>query len=269
MVQANGQAEYQLRNANSMAPVELMNLEEKEKFMNGEKLVAVISEAASSGISLQSDKRVANKRRRVHITLELPWSADKAVQQFGRTHRSNQLTAPEYLFLISELAGEKRFASTVAKRLECLGALTHGDRRATESRDLSQFNLDNRYGREALQILVRTLANSRNQPLLPAPESYKVSGANFFDDQREYLIGVGVLSRNPNNPLGILTVEKEGLSLSKFLNRLFGLPVHAQNALFGYFTDIIAELVKKAKANGTFDKGIMGEWFFIGVEVDF
>lgn len=38
----------------------------------------------------------------------------------GRTHRSNQVNAPEYIFLISELAGEQRFASTVSKRLESL-----------------------------------------------------------------------------------------------------------------------------------------------------
>lgn len=44
----------------------------------------------------------------------------------GRTHRSNQVNAPEYIFLISELAGERRFASIVAKRLESLVSLiTH------------------------------------------------------------------------------------------------------------------------------------------------
>ena len=52
------------------------------------------------------------------------------------------------MFLISELAGEQRFASVVARRLESLGALTHGDRRATESRDLSKYNVDTKVGME-------------------------------------------------------------------------------------------------------------------------
>lgn len=152
----DGQIQYESRSEQDV-PLETLNLTEKGRFMDGEKDVAIISEAASSGISLQSDRRVRNQRRRVHITLELPWSADRAVQQFGRTHRSNQVNAPEYMFLISDLAGERRFAATVAKRLESLGALTHGDRRATETRDLSQFNVDNKYGRSALETVMKSI----------------------------------------------------------------------------------------------------------------
>lgn len=156
VVQTEDGIQYESRSEIDV-PLETLNLTEKQRFMDGKKDVAIISEAASSGISLQSDRRARNQRRRVHITLELPWSADRAIQQFGRTHRSNQVNAPEYIFLISDLAGERRFASIVAKRLESLGALTHGDRRATETRDLSQFNIDNKYGRAALEATMKTI----------------------------------------------------------------------------------------------------------------
>lgn len=247
----DGSIQYESRSEQDV-PLETLNLTEKSRFMDGEKDVAIISEAASSGISLQSDRRVRNQRRRVHITLELPWSADRAIQQFGRTHRSNQVNAPEYMFLISDLAGERRFASTVAKRLESLGALTHGDRRATESRDLSQFNIDNKYGRSALEAVMKTIMGYE-QPMVPPPTDYK---GDFFTDIAGALVGVGLIVNSETNP-GVLSLDKDYNSISKFLNRILGMPVELQNRLFKYFTDTLAAIISKEKKMGRFDMGIL------------
>lgn len=144
------QIEYKSRAENGVS-LEEINVKEKDRFMNDEKVIAFIFDASSVGMSLHSCINPKNKRRRVHITLELPWSAEKAIQQFGRTHRSNQQIAPHYIWLISDLAGEKRFAASLPKRLESLGALTHADRRAKETSNFSQYNIDHQFGREVLQ----------------------------------------------------------------------------------------------------------------------
>uniref|UniRef100_A0AAV2KS68 Protein strawberry notch homolog 2 n=1 Tax=Knipowitschia caucasica TaxID=637954 RepID=A0AAV2KS68_KNICA len=247
----DGTVRYESR-AEQGLTIDHINLKEKDRFMCGEKAVAIISEAASSGISLQADKRVKNQRRRVHMTLELPWSADRAIQQFGRTHRSNQVTAPEYIFLISELAGERRFASIVAKRLESLGALTHGDRRATETRDLSKYNFENKYGTKALDKITKAILGYIENKV-PPPKDYPGGDPLFFRDMKLGLMDVGIFCREPR--FGINT-EKD-CSITKFLNRILGLEVHKQNYLFQYFTDNFDYLIEKDKKEGKYDMGIL------------
>ncbi|VDN09853.1 unnamed protein product, partial [Dibothriocephalus latus] len=264
IVDESGRILYESRRESDVT-LEVINLAEKQRFMDGEKLIAIVSEAASSGISLQADRRVANQRRRVHITLELPWSADRAIQQFGRTHRSNQVSSPEYIFLISDLAGEQRFASTVAKRLESLGALTHGDRRATETRDLSRFNIDTKLGREALDIVLKACIYG-DEGIVDPPADYRSDQPDtedsseivpvhirkhhqFFADVKVGLQGVGLYNGRSR--------ERDSNHMSKFLNRLLGMRVNVQNALFRYFSDTLEELVRRAKRDNRLDLGIM------------
>lgn len=211
-----------------------INVKEKERFMNDQKKVAIISDAASIGISLQSSSKAVNQRRRVHITLELPWSAEKAVQQLGRTHRSNQVNAPHYIFLVSDLAGEKRFVASLAKRLQSLGALTHADRRAKETSNFAQFNIDNKLGREALQNVLKKVLVGDSESL-PSP-----------------------LEKSLTN----MEITKEAIpsiTVYRFLNRILGIPVELQNEVYDLVMNDLDEIINREKRAGRYDAGIVGK----------
>lgn len=48
-------------------------------------------------------------------------------------------------------------------------------------------------------------------------------------------------------------------NIGKFLNRILGMEVHQQNALFQYFSDTLAAVIQEAKRNGRYDMGILGK----------
>lgn len=72
---------------------------------------------------------------------------------------------------------------------------------------------------------------------------------------RASLIGVGILTKDER---GLLTLEKEATSISRFLNRILGLSVKLQNQLFAYFSDTLGQVIQQAQRMGRWDGGIQG-----------
>jgi predicted RNA methylase len=237
--QITGRIEYKKR-APEGVPMNRVNIDSMERFQAGVCRVSIISDAGSIGISLHSSNRAKNRERRVHITLELGWSADKQMQCFGRTHRSDQALPPEYVLLSTELGGEKRFSSTIARRLQSLGALTKGDRGAADNADWQRYNFETHEGRSALCLMYKRIV---------ASESVK-----GLKDPKQTLRDIGLLVTRAD---GTEEIRKEDqFNVPRFLNRVLALEVEEQNALFDYFADLFDQTVRYAKASGTFDEGV-------------
>ncbi|XP_029633048.1 protein strawberry notch homolog 1 isoform X1 [Octopus sinensis] len=252
---------YELRDSlssGSSSELESLNVNERNNFMDGRKLVAIISDAASTGISLHADVRAPNQRRRHHLTIELPWSADKAVQQLGRSHRSNQSSGPLYKLVTTNLGGERRFAAAVARRLQSLGALTKGDRRAATGADLTEFNFDTPYGRSALRVMYQYTCMSELVPGI-AFNSVKQNVDtidNFHKILQDCLILMGIVDMDPVK--FTVQVKKEDLgNVGKFLNRILGLPVMKQNLIFNYFIQCLDITIQNAKREGKYNEGLL------------
>ena len=253
---SDGEVETEVEKQKSLNEIEM------EAFMDGVKHVALITDAASTGISLHASHRCANQRQRVHLSIELPWSADKTVQMMGRSHRSNQVSAPEYMLVTTDLAGEKRFLSSVARRLEQLGAVARGHRQAAIGGDWSDVNLiESAYGEEALKFLgleakdyidVNTLENN----------------TTVRDEDMESLVSVG-LHRSCDVPTFLnrllgLTVDRQTYGGSEALHDSVDahtpsltilLPMHP--AVLDRFTTELERRVNQAKTKGEYDEGVV------------
>ncbi len=130
------------------------NLAEAQAFMDDEKRILVFSDAGGTGRSYHADLAARNQRLRVHYLLEAGWKADTAIQGLGRSNRTNQAQPPLFRPIATDVKAEKRFLSTIARRLDTLGAITKGQRQ-TGGQGLfrSDDNLESDYGRAALRQL--------------------------------------------------------------------------------------------------------------------
>lgn len=212
------------------------NLGETQAFMDDAKRILVFSDAGGTGRSYHADKGAKNQRLRVHYLLEAGWKADAAIQGLGRSNRTNQAQPPLFRPIATDVKAEKRFLSTIARRLDTLGAITKGQRQ-TGGQGLfrAEDNLESTYARAALRQLYGLLFAS------------KVEGCTLEEFQNS--TGLDLTDSDG-------TLREELPPVTTFLNRLLALPIGLQNILFSAFDELLAVKIEGAITSGVYDAGV-------------
>jgi predicted RNA methylase len=211
------------------------NLAETAAFMDDAKRILVFSEAGGTGRSYHAELSARNRRLRVHYLLEPGWKADAAIQGLGRTNRTNQAQPPLFRPIATNVKAEKRFLSTIARRLDTLGAITRGQRQ-TGGQGLfrPEDNLESHYGRDALRQLYHLLVRG------------KVEGCSL--EVFEEATGLRLMDANG--------IKDELPPITTFLNRLLALTIDLQNVLFTAFEQLLTARIEGAVASGIYDAGL-------------
>ncbi|MDE1993281.1 MAG: strawberry notch family protein [Rhizobiaceae bacterium] len=211
------------------------NLAEAAAFMDDQKRILVFSDAGGTGRSYHADLAAKNQRLRVHYLLEPGWKADAAIQGLGRTNRTNQAQPPLFRPITSDVKAEKRFLSTIARRLDTLGAITRGQRQ-TGGQGLfrPEDNLESPYARDALRQLYLLLFRG------------KVEDCSL--DRFESATGLKLTDDNG--------IKDELPPITTFLNRLLALTIDLQGVLFTAFEQLLTAKVEGAIRSGVYDIGL-------------
>ncbi len=211
------------------------NLAETSAFMDDQKRILVFSDAGGTGRSYHADVSARNQRLRVHYLLEPGWKADAAIQGLGRTNRTNQVQPPLFRPIATDVKAEKRFLSTIARRLDTLGAITRGQRQ-TGGQGLFQpeDNLESSYARDALRQLYLLIVRG------------KVEGCPL--ERFESATGLKLMDSNG--------LKDDLPPITTFLNRLLALTIELQGILFSAFEQLLEARIDGAIASGTYDMGL-------------
>lgn len=211
-----------------------------EAFQNGPKRIMIFSKAGGTGKSYHASRSVKNQQQRIHYMLEAGWQADSAVQGLGRDLRSNMVVPPVFKLVTTDLRGQMRFISTIAKRLAQLGSLTKGQSQ-TGSQGLfsSDDDLENPLACSVLSSFYIDLVNGLVDNVADGRAVLKKLGINIFD---EY----GNINNN----------SSDMHNMRKFLNRILCLTYNEQNAVFDGFDERLKTAVEIASQDGTLNKGM-------------
>jgi P-loop containing NTP hydrolase pore-1/C-terminal domain on Strawberry notch homologue len=212
------------------------NFAETAAFMDDDKRILVFSDAGGTGRSYHADLACKNQRRRIHYLLEPGWRADAAIQGLGRSNRTNQKQPPVFRPVATDVKGEKRFLSTIARRLDTLGAITRGQRQ-TGGQGLfrADDNLESPYAKAALRQFYQLLYAG------------KIEGCSLGDFQDA--TGLDLTDQDGS-------LREDLPPITQFLNRVLALRIDLQNTLFAAFEQLLEARIEAAVASGTYDAGV-------------
>jgi hypothetical protein len=212
------------------------NFAETAAFMDDDKRILVFSDAGGTGRSYHADLACKNQRQRIHYLLEPGWRADAAIQGLGRSNRTNQKQPPVFRPVATDVKGEKRFLSTIARRLDTLGAITRGQRQ-TGGQGLfrADDNLESPYARAALRQFYQLLYAG------------KIDGCSLTDFQER--TGLDLVDQDGS-------LREDLPPITQFLNRVLALRIDLQNTLFAAFEQLLEARIEAAVASGTYDIGV-------------
>ena len=211
-----------------------------QAFQDGKKRILVFSDAGGTGKSYHADLSEKNQQLRVHYVLQPGWVASNAVQGFGRTNRSNQALPPQYKLVTTNIKGQKRFTSTIARRLDQLGALTKGQRDTGSGMFGAKDNLETDLARDSLREFYRRLGKNQIEGVDGMKTLDRLGLRQKFTD--EY----GAFKLN----------DVDARDISTFLNRILALEVEEQNTVFDAFISIYEMELEAAIQSGTLDTGM-------------
>ena len=220
------------------------NFAETAAFMDDEKRILVFSDAGGTGRSYHADLGCKNQRRRIHYLLEPGWRADAAIQGLGRSNRTNQKQPPVFRPVATDVKGEKRFLSTIARRLDTLGAITRGQRQ-TGGQGLfrADDNLESPYAKAALRQFYQLLYDGKDL----SRTGSGVAGCSLGEFQDA--TGLDLCDRDGS-------LKEELPPITQFLNRVLALRIAMQNTLFAAFEELLEARIEAAVAAGIYDVGV-------------
>jgi predicted RNA methylase len=212
------------------------NFAETSAFMDDDKRILVFSDAGGTGRSYHADLGARNQRQRIHYLLEPGWKADAAIQGLGRSNRTNQKQPPVFRPVATDVKGEKRFLSTIARRLDTLGAITRGQRQ-TGGQGLfrADDNLESPYARAALRQFYQLI------------HAGKVEGCSL--SEFEEATGLDLCDEDGS-------LREELPPVTQFLNRVLALRIALQNRLFAVFEELLDARIEAAIGAGIYDLGV-------------